>query len=1477
MARTLLCPVCQQPTQAYDGAVFSLCPTCASAPKRDLTHPTTASQPPETGRSGPADTILAVPIHAGPGAAAGSAGTQTPGGATGGPPPETRGTPFGRYRLQRQLGAGAMGTVWKAWDTRLERTVALKQLREDMPAGSSAVTRFEREARLAARLDHPGIVRVYDVGQLIDRPYLTMDLVDGGTLAARLSQTRELRRGRTADAMRDLPEQIALLADVANAVAFAHERGVVHRDLKPGNVLIDAAGTPRVADFGLAREVAPPEGAPPAAPLTLTGQCLGTPLYMSPEQAAGIPADIGASCDVWALGVILYEMLTGTTPFETAGGPWAVLRAVQEDDPVRPRVRQPAAPAELEAVCLRALEKEPGERIDSAAHFHQELRRWLRGEPVLARPPGIGERLVRGLRRHRGAAVAAGVLVLIAAAFAWQRHEAEFARAESVRMKDEAQRTIRDYARLCVGETLAARREGNLSVGRRLHEKLMDACQSSTQLLGASNPEPDFLVGRCLRVMLQENRALQYQERALALDRGYAPAHYERVVLLAREHGRLRLLTRRAWLARQRTRVAPDGTRGMGAIKTLEPTDAELEKAEPRLLHLRQQVAEGVRTLTGLLASDSSWANHPIRLLAIGAPQRAMVGALDAAFADPPRSDQIETLLQDALVGDFPLEEARDLEIGIRLRNADYKGAIEKCTAALAKDRGYVHFWRTRALTREALAQLGEDGGANPLQQHESAVADISRAIDLVPEHAPSWRWRADAHREVARLRGRRPDDPRDPRAAALSDYNESLRLDPADPETALGRTLVWMDTAQAAFENGDDYGAPFQTAREELDKLLERLPKYAEAWCLRGMLFTNWALFRRERGRDYEAEETTAAESLDRALELDTEFRLVWVLQSIAWLNQSQAAIDRGTDPVVPTQRALATIERLIALDPRDPEGLFLRGMVTLNLGGWQLARGDAAAPETLDAAVRAFQAGLALQERRPDGWVGLALAHQERGLMLDQLGQDPTPAWRSAIEACDRAAASSAVPVDPRAYWARAAARYSLATRAGTAAAEVDAHFSAALADVKQAIGLQPRYADAWIQRGMTEAALAHRRVERGEEVGDAFSQAVEHLSHALEINPRSAFAWLNLSHARRNRASWYHQQGRNARAEALAAIEAACHAGEQRRGWADAHLACGLARLNLGLYESAEGRDPAESYRDAREDLLAATRANPRLAAAWRGAALARVNQAAGMMNLGRDPGEWFDAALTEANEAIRLAPADPEAWLTRGLAYGNQAIWLADHDQETAGAAFGAARTDFDRLLELDPDSVAGRQHRARTAFFQGQWEEDAGQDGLPSLRRALADREQLAQRFPTTSGFPESVQDSHRAIAQVLLRRGVAEIAVNRYQEARGPLEAALAEFDLIPDQPGDRPDRQTAHYDLACIFAMAAEGRAHPEALPMPPPAEQLAALRTAAFDHLRAAIKWGWEDAGHIETDHDLQSLRADPRWAELIGSLKQ
>jgi len=311
---------------------------------------------------------------------------------------------FAGYRILGEIGRGGMGVVYKAYDPDLKRTVALKVLLAAEHASEEDITRFFREAESAARLHHPNIVPIHELKVHEGKHYYTMDYIEGESLNILLK-----RKPLT------IRQSLELMEKVAHALEHAHSHGVVHRDLKPANIMVSPDGEPKVTDFGLAKMLG---GEERDKGLTQSGVAIGTPEYEAPEQAAGMSKNVDARTDIYAMGCILYEMMVGIPPF-VATNAYDVLTMHIGNEPIPPTRRGVRVPSDIETVCLKCLEKVPERRYQSAEEFAADIRRFLDGEPIVARPASAFYRLRKRLAKHRAVALissgsAAALLILAA-------------------------------------------------------------------------------------------------------------------------------------------------------------------------------------------------------------------------------------------------------------------------------------------------------------------------------------------------------------------------------------------------------------------------------------------------------------------------------------------------------------------------------------------------------------------------------------------------------------------------------------------------------------------------------------------------------------------------------------------------------------------------------------------------------------------------------------------------------------------------------------------------------------------------------------------------------------------------------------------------------------------------------------------------------------------------------------------------------
>jgi tetratricopeptide (TPR) repeat protein len=506
--------------------------------------------------------------------------TDTPetGGAA--PPPGMRPRVPG-YEVLEELGRGGVGVVYKARHQALQRLVALKVLLAGEHAAPAQLTRFRGEAEALARLRHPNIVQVYEVNEHGGLPFFALELVDGTTLAERLG-----------GAPQPVREAARLVEELARAVHAAHQQGVIHRDLKPANILMTADGTAKITDFGLAKRV-DVVGVP-----TQSGEIVGTPSYMAPEQARGDRKSVGPASDVYALGAILYELLTGRPPFR-AVTPLDTLLQVLNEEPVPPHRLQPKVPRDLETICLKCLAKAPQRRYPTAETLAEDLRRWQAGEPIQARPVGHVERSWRWCRRNPlVAGLTAAVTLLVLAATFTTTALAILAERKAVDTEEALKREEALAGQL--GNSLDETKQayGKLSGEQeRTKEALADALKRRKQYRAALDAQTSFYLEKLLaqqKVLTEDHK--QFLRQALK--------SYED---LAAEVGQDE--ETRAGVAAAHKRV--------GAIRVRLGMHKEAEEAYRRAVALHKELADDfpkVADYRWLLAHDHGSLANPLRI-----------------------------------------------------------------------------------------------------------------------------------------------------------------------------------------------------------------------------------------------------------------------------------------------------------------------------------------------------------------------------------------------------------------------------------------------------------------------------------------------------------------------------------------------------------------------------------------------------------------------------------------------------------------------------------------------------------------------------------------------------------------------------------------------------------------------------------------------------------------------------------------------
>jgi eukaryotic-like serine/threonine-protein kinase len=714
------------------------------------------------------------------------------------------------YDVEALLGRGGMGVVYKARHRRLKRLVALKMLIAGAHAGPAEKARFQREAEAVANLRHANIVAVFDVGDHEGCPYFTMELVEGGSLAQALAGMPQTA-GQAA----------AVLIAVSEAVQVAHDAGIVHRDLKPANILLTADGAPKVADFGLARHF---EGAPD---LTWSGVRIGTPSYMAPEQVIGKTGSIGPAADIYALGALLYEMLTGRPPFRGESAT-DTQRQIVYDEPVLPSRLNPKVPRDLETICLKCLSKEPQRRYTSAAALGDDLRRFEEGRPIQARPVSWGERSWRWCRRNpTGTALLVTALALVGLASCggvWLvqqrvRHDAEMrndvgtavAQAEHLRkgfhFSEARELLVQARKRSWPAGPDGLRRrvehaQAELSLAERLDAARIKAATLIARKYGAAGAEPLYVSAFAEAGLGREGEDI----KAVAAHVRDSPLSAELIDALDHWAGITPDRGRREWLfavaseadqnlARNRLRQ-PDLWRDGARLTQIarEPTSAE---ASPQLAIALGEAAlasggdaEPLLTVVQERYPQDFWLNFTLGVMLVEARRRdEAIGYYRAALAVRPKVSAAHNNLGNALHAKGREAEA----IGHSKEALRFEAeAIRHFNEALRLDPNSIS-------AHLSLSSVHVNAG-----RLDAAVAHIQQALRLDPQLA------VDPTGVSAKL----SDVTYTALAAAAGQYSEKgRRMDDAERTRwrlrALGWLRAYLELASKLQESGERAGWP--------------------------------------------------------------------------------------------------------------------------------------------------------------------------------------------------------------------------------------------------------------------------------------------------------------------------------------------------------------------------------------------------------------------------------------------------------------------------------------------------------------------------------------------------------------------------------------------------------------------------------------------------------------------------------------------
>jgi eukaryotic-like serine/threonine-protein kinase len=1031
-----------------------------------------------------------------------------------------------RYQGVRFLGQGGMGQVFLAYDPRLRRNVALKFVRGD---DAELVQRLLSEARAQARVDHERICQVFEVGEVEGRPFIAMQYVAGqplGHLAPELT----------------VEQKAMVLRDAAEGVHAAHRAGLIHRDLKPSNILVerteDGRLKPFVMDFGLAREWS-------EAGNTATGAVLGTPHFMSPEQARGEVAGLDRRADVYSLGATLYFLLTGQHAIPGTNG-LEVLTNIPTVEPSPPRTLDPDVPRDLEAIVLKCLEKDRSARYDSARALAEDLERFLAGEPVLARPTGLGYRLRKKALKHRVAvSVSAGALLAVALALGW----ASYTQRQSSRREYLARRfteqvehieSLARYSGLSpLHDTRADREE------LRRHIGVLEAEVARAGGLAAAPGR--YALGRGALALGEEATARQHLEAAWKS--GYREPRVAYALALVMGH-----LYQDGLLEAERLREP--------AVREARRREVEQQYRDPALAYLRQSEGADVPSTEYVAALLSFYEGRYDEALA---RLDAMGNRLPWFYEAPLlRGDILQARAAQHWNQGKGEEAKTDFEEGRRA----YASAAE-----IARSVPGVHQAMAKLeYTAMLMALYGQGDVKAPFTRGMEGVA---RALQALPEAPATLLQEARFYRRFAEAQTLRGEEAREPLERALAAARAVIHQQPTSWEAHQEEGLLLYFSARILKDQGVDPREQLRAAQQAL----ERIPpgsRDVEFYNALGLIFFAWAGHDDDTGADSQAHWQNAIDSFQAATRLSP-------LSVGAWINLGMARYRHADGPTMtPSAKALReqrlqqaweALQRAMELNPQHWVPYFYGGNIH-NLWG-SMHRCEAEGSRYLDTARELFRKGLAINAQSPN-------LHNGLGVSLFNQAQRSWEQGGNAFSLLDEAQAaySDAIRLAPRqvyGYINRGSAFLLRAAFQRDLGRDSNDSLHSAVAAFEQAIQLSQDDADAQAGLGESLTWLADAALKRGKAPDALLQRAEKALREALAINPQHASAWLYLGQVHSIQARWRSQRAPGTPPDFTEAARAFEKALALAKDTSDVRLAVGTWLHDWAAFEAQAGRTP------------------------------------------------------------------------------------------------------------------------------------------------------------------------------------------------------------------------------------------------------------------------------------------------------------
>lgn len=991
---------------------------------------------------------------------------------------------WGRFQLVELIGKGGMGDVYKAYDPHLERHIALKILRHE---DSETLTRFLREARSQALVEHRHVCKVYESGEWQGHPYIAMQLIEGKTL-------------KHAGKSLSLEQKLRIIKEIALGLQSAHSRGLVHRDVKPDNIMIGQTEegnlAPYIMDFGIAREQSAPG-------LTTTGMIMGTPFYLAPELASGKVGDLDRRCDIYSLGVTMYELLTGAVPFRGTN-PVEVLIKVIEKEPQPLRKLNPSIPLDVETIVMKCIEKDPDRRYGSARELAEDIQHYLDGDPISARPVTMPYRIKRKLVKHKRTTimgVAASVVILVLIGLWLQTRWTASQRAEIAQQLGQEVEKIESMIHLA--HLLPPH---NISREKNLIRKRIEGIREKMEQVGSLGLGPGhYAMGRGYIALQEYEKARQHLENSLNEGFRTPDVSFE----LGRVMGELYL---------QQSEKA-------NRLLNKELREDRLEEIEKKL---RQPAVRYLLQGAGVENKSQGYISAMIAFY-----EKKHQKALTILQEAVKNSDEQEPWMYDAKI----LEGNIYSELGLKESYFDDKienyTRAEKAYREVAKIgesdiRGYMGL--SRVLERRLVARLHFKGGdLEPMAQQ--AVEQCRKARRIDPEIAEPYVKEASVYCRLGRHQVFNGKDPINSFKLSKNAADQAIKLqrDNFEAYTIAGITARYQ--AEYLKEQGQDPGPTYQLAALKFEKAIGINPTFVEAYNGLGNVHIRIAQLKLGRGEEPDSSLDEAISTFKDALAINPGLaNLRNGLAGALWVKGGLLA-GRGLDARNAYQEAAQSMEKAIEINPNVMHYYSNLGFIYKDLGGYQLHSGFHPG-QALDKADQYFERAMEINPKASEHYLGLVDSSTLRSRYNHWLGKSGGTYLKRARKYFDK---GIAVNVKFPKLHVCMAENYILQARCLTHSNRT------ALSMLKQAEGLlqsarkiNPKNIDIYIQEGEMMLSRAACVLNSKQNPSAFFKKAEQALDRAEELNPK--YIKFHLAGARLHRvmAEWKISLSREATAK-------------------------------------------------------------------------------------------------------------------------------------------------------------------------------------------------------------------------------------------------------------------------------------------------------------------------------------------------------